>query len=312
VSDGQAPRVRTCATDRVHERLLRERPRYAAERDRVENTYWSACRSRDPVARTGVTTIPVVVHVVGDDLVEGPGAVTDEQVRSQIDVLTRDFRARNEDASSVPAPFRALAADARIEFVLATTDPDGAASAGVTRTPSSVATFESDDAVKSAATGGADPWPADAYLNLWVCRLGGGLLGYAQFPGGPPETDGVVVTHTAFGTGGTATAPFDGGRTATHEVGHWLNLRHIWGDDGTGCSGSDFVDDTPNQGGPNTGRPRFPRISCDNGPDGDLFVNYMDYVDDGAMTMFTAGQVFRMQAALDAARPGLGVAGSPG
>jgi hypothetical protein len=170
-----------------------------------------------------------------------------------------------------------------------------------------VAFTADDDAVKSAATGGSDPWPADRYLNLWVCRLEGGLLGYAQFPGGPAQTDGVVITYTGFGVGGTAAAPFDLGRTATHEVGHWLNLRHIWGDDGTGCSGDDFVEDTPNQGGPNTGRPAFPSVSCANGPNGDLFVNYMDYVDDAVMVMFTSGQVFRMQAALDAARSTIGV-----
>ncbi|GAA3039712.1 hypothetical protein GCM10020000_17610 [Streptomyces olivoverticillatus] len=99
--------------------------------------------------------------------------------------------------------------------------------------------------MKSTADGGCDPWPADRYLNMWACPLGGGLLGYAQFPGGPAATDGVVILHSAFGTGGTAAAPFDLGRTATHEVGHWLNLFHIWGDDGTGCSGSDFVADTP-------------------------------------------------------------------
>jgi hypothetical protein len=112
-----------------------------------------------------------------------------------------------------------------------------------------------------------------------------------------------VITYTAFGTLGTAAAPFDLGRTATHEVGHWLNLRHIWGDDGTGCSGSDFVDDTPNQASENTGRPTFPSVSCDNGPDGDLFMNYMDYVDDVAMFMFTTGQVQRMQTCLDNDRP---------
>src|SRR5690606_13088965 len=132
-------------------------------------------------------------------------------------------------------------------------------------------------------------------------------LGYAQFPGGPAETDGVVILHSAFGTTGTATAPFDLGRTTTHEIGHWLNLRHIWGDDGTGCAGSDFVADTPNQGGPNYGKPTFPQISCGNGPNGDMFVNFMDYVDDAAMVMFTAEQTVRMQAALDSNRSTLGV-----
>src|SRR5690606_9052059 len=133
------------------------------------------------------------------------------------------------------------------------------------------------------------------------------ILGSAHLPGGPAETDGVVILHSAFGTTGTATAPFDLGRTTTHEIGHWLNLRHIWGDDGTGCAGSDFVADTPNQGGPNYGKPTFPQISCGNGPNGDMFVNFMDYVDDAAMVMFTAEQTVRMQAALDSNRSTLGV-----
>ncbi len=139
-----------------------------------------------------------------------------------------------------------------------------------------------------------------------MCQLTGGLLGYAQFPGGPAATDGVVALHSAFGTTGTAAAPFNLGRTTTHEVGHWLNLRHIWGDDGNGCSGSDFVADTPNQGGPNYGTPTFPRVSCDNGPNGDMFMNYMDYVDDAAMVMFSTGQVTRMQATLDGLRSTIG------
>jgi hypothetical protein len=196
-----------------------------------------------------------------------------------------------------------VAADARIEFELAGTGPDGEPTGGITRTRTSTTSFGDDDRVKFGSAGGVDAWPSERYLNLWVCPLGGGLLGYAQFPGGPPETDGVVIAHTAFGTVGTARAPFDLGRTATHEVGHWLNLRHIWGDDGSGCSGSDFVADTPNQAGENTGRPAFPHVSCDNGPHGDMFMNYMDYVDDVAMFMFTTGQVQRMRACLENDRP---------
>jgi hypothetical protein len=106
-----------------------------------------------------------------------------------------------------------------------------------------------------------------------------------------------VILYTAFGVGGTASPPFHLGRTATHEVGHWLNLRHIWGDT-EDCSGSDFVDDTPNAAGPNFGKPSFPSVSCTNGPNGDLFVNYMDYVDDDSMFMFTTQQVARMSATL--------------
>jgi hypothetical protein len=137
-----------------------------------------------------------------------------------------------------------------------------------------------------------------------VCALGGGLLGYAQFPGGPKSTDGVVINYRAFGTMGTAQSPFNKGRTATHEVGHYFNLRHIWGDT-EDCSGSDFVADTPNCAGPNFGKPAFPKVSCNNGPSGDMFMNYMDYVDDAAMFMFTPQQVARMRTALDGPRRSL-------
>jgi hypothetical protein len=117
----------------------------------------------------------------------------------------------------------------------------------------------------------------------------------------------VVILQSAFGTKGTAAAPFNLCRTATHEIGHWLNLNHIWGDDGTGCAGTDNVADTPNQAGYNVGAPTFPKVSCSNGPNGDMFMNYMDYVDDRAMVMFTAGQCARMQACLDGVRNAIGV-----
>jgi uncharacterized membrane protein YgcG len=296
------PTQRTCGTMDVHQRLLRTAPGYREARDASENQALRAAIF--PAAgRTGCTKIPVVVHVVSKTAAQN---ISDAQIKSQIDVLTADFRRKNSDIGSVPAAFAPLTADARIEFELAKTDPSGNPTTGITRTTTTVTAFTDDDAVKSAASGGADAWPADKYLNIWVCQLGGGLLGYAQFPGGPAATDGVVIRHSAFGTTGTAAAPFNLGRTATHEVGHWLNLRHIWGDDGTGCAGSDLVADTPNQGGANTGTPAFPHVSCGNGPNGDMFMNYMDYTDDVAMMMFSAGQVTRMQATLDGLRASIG------
>ena len=296
------PERRTCGTQAVHERLLRTAAGYAEARSQIEN-YCMQAAMRGFVARSGCTKIPVVVHVVYRTATEN---ISDAQIDSQIEVLNKDFRMQNADISSVPSPFQPLTADPRIMFELATVDPDGNPTDGITRTSTTVNGFTDDDAVKSSSTGGADPWPSNKYLNIWVCKLAGGLLGYAQFPGGPSATDGVVITHTGFGTTGTAAAPFNLGRTATHEIGHWLNLRHIWGDDGTGCAGSDFVADTPNQGGPNYGTPTFPRVTCNNGPNGDLFMNYMDYVDDSAMVMFTAGQVSRIHLALDGPRSNIG------
>jgi len=249
--------------------------------------------------------IPVVVHVVWKTAAQN---ISDAQVQSQIDVLNHDYRKTNPDIANLPAVFQPLATDARIEFQLATTDPNNAATNGITRTQTQSDSFIDDNKVKSSATGGADAWDSSKYLNLWVCELGNNLLGYAQFPGGPAATDGVVILNSAFGTVGTAQAfaPYNLGRTASHEIGHWLNLRHIWGDDGGGCTGDDLVADTPNAAGPNFGKPVFPHVTCNNGPNGDLFQNYMDYTDDAAMFMFTAGQVARMQACLDGDRASIG------
>jgi hypothetical protein len=282
------PIRRTCATMAVHERLLRTVEGYAEARSASENHALRALVSGS-VGRTGCTEIPTVVHVVYKTDAQN---ISDAQIASQLRVLNADFRKQNADASSAPAPFAPLQGDARIQFALSE----------VTRTKTTEDSFSDDDGVKRVA----EAWPADAYLNLWVCQLGGGLLGYAQFPGGPAATDGVVILHSGFGTTGTAAAPFNLGRTTTHEVGHWLNLRHIWGDDGTGCAGDDFVPDTPNQGGPNYGTPTFPTVSCGNAPSGDMFMDYMDYVDDAAMVMFSVGQVTRMQATLDSSRSAIG------
>lgn len=290
-----ATRRRQCAAMQEYERLLEERPSFRTNQRRAEDDIARALASgeADRVTRR-LVTIPTVVHVVHRLPREDLSA---DQVRSQIGVLAADFRATNADAGTVPDPWKGLVADARITFRLATRDPDGRRTDGIVRVPTDRVSFGAGDDVKRSSRGGSDPWPSDRYLNIWVCTLSGGLLGYAQFPGGPKATDGVVVLNTAFGTTGTAAAPFDRGRTTTHEVGHWLNLRHIWGDT-LDCSGGDRVPDTPNCAGPNYGRPTFPTRSCHNGPHGDMFVNYMDYVDDAAMVMFTAGQVARMNACL--------------
>ena len=312
--DGQTPNVRTCGTMEVHRRLLSRFPEYARARDAIENLTLEHERGARSALRPGVTRIPVVVHVVWNTAAQN---ISDAQIASQIDVLNRDFRRTNPDVSSTPAAFLPLTADARVEFYLANVDFNGAATSGIERRQTPSASFTDNDAIKSAASGGANPWPADRYLNVWTApRLTsaiGDLLGYAQFPGGPAATDGVVILHSAFGTTGTAAPPFHLGRTATHEIGHWLNLNHIWGDDGTGCAGTDNVADTPNQAGSNLGTPTFPHVSCSNGPNGDMFMNYMDYVNDPAMFMFTAGQVARMQACLDGPRSAIGpdAAGAP-
>ena len=253
-------------------------------------------------AKSSLIKIPVVVHVVYKQASEN---ISDAQVKSQIAALNRDYQSKNADKSKVPAPWKGLVANVGIQFFLATKDPKGGSTNGITRTQTSHDSFTTDDKVKFAAQGGTDAWPTNKYLNLWACSLGGGLLGYAQFPGGPVATDGVVILNTGFGTNGTAAAPFNLGRTATHEVGHWLNLNHIWGDT-SDCSGTDHVDDTPDAQLPNYGKPAFPHVTCNNGPNGDMFPNYMDYVDDDTMVMFTQGQMARMHATLTGPRSGIG------
>jgi hypothetical protein len=299
MSPDEAPRHRTCAQMVVHELLAETQPEYRSRRlEAEEQTRQSILSGEAMTLVAKLVTIQVVVHVVHRTDEEN---ISDAQVKSQIAVLNRDFRAKNADRGSVPDVWKSLAADANIEFTLATTDPDGKPTSGITRTATRSRSFGPDNAVKSTKTHGADPWPADRYLNLWVCNLSQHLLGYAQFPAGPAATDGVVILYTAFGTEGAARAPFNKGRTATHEIGHFFGLRHIWGDRND-CTGNDFVADTPAAQQPNMGKPTFPHITCNNGPSGDMFMNFMDYVDDDAMFMFTLGQVARMNATLSVPR----------
>jgi hypothetical protein len=242
-----------------------------------------------------VITIPVVVHVVYANPNQN---VSDAQINSQIAILNQDFRKLNSDVSLTPAPFAPLAADAQIEFCLAQRDPLGNATNGITRTSTTHGAFYLENDVKFNSTGGKDAWNTASYLNLWVCNLSGGLLGYAQFPGGDPFTDGVVVNYTAFGNTGTATAPYNKGRTATHEIGHYFDLIHIWGDE-SACAQDDDVTDTPQQKNQNGGCPTYPLISgsgasCSGTAPGAMFMNYMDYTNDACMYMFTLGQATRM------------------
>jgi hypothetical protein len=248
-----------------------------------------------------ISKIRVVVHVIYRLPEEN---ISDDQIKSQIVVLDDDYRAKNKDISKVPEPFKPFIGDARIKFSLATSDPFGRPTTGITRTKTNRPSFSSDDKVKSVANGGADAWDADRYLNIWVATLGNGILEYAQFPGGPTTTDGVVILNRAFGTVGTVQAPFDKGRSTTVAVARYLNVRHIWGDRND-CVKGDFVSDTPIQQGPNFGKPVFPHITCNNGPNGDMFMNFADYVDDDAMYMFTKGQVLRMHETLQGPRKGL-------
>jgi len=296
-------KIRHCATMEVYNRQAEAFPEYRRAQASIENDINFLLEKNRSFRLSKPVLIPVVVHVVHHTETEN---ISDAQVFSQIKVLNKDFRAQNSDKQKVPSVWTNLVADSFIEFELAKTSPDKLNTSGITRTQTHVTSFGTDNAMKVASLGGKSPWPTTHYLNIWVCNLGDSILGYAQFPGGPPETDGVVIDFRAFGTEGTASAPFNAGRTATHEIGHYFNLSHIFGDGrSNSCSDADYVDDTPNQLGPNYQNPAFPKISCNNQPNGDMFMNYMDYVDDNAMFMFTDGQAARMNATLNGPRASL-------
>lgn len=228
----------------------------------------------DPGDNLGVITIPVYVHVIYSNSNQN---ISDSQINSQITVLNKDFRKTNSDVGQVPSLFAGVTSDSEIEFTLA----------GTFRHANSQSSWGTNDAMKYAYP----PITPQTHLNIWVCNIGGGILGYAQFPGGPSSTDGVVISPQYFGTTGYVSAPFNKGRTATHEVGHYLNLRHIWGDGR--CNRDDYVADTPSSDRPNYGCPSFPTNHCNST---DMTMNYMDYTDDACMYMFSNGQTARMRA----------------
>lgn len=270
---------------------LSEQLRIAKEEAKV----WENANSSE--GSRAVIRIPVVFHVMHNGEAVGTlPNVSDAQLISQIDQLNKDYRKTNSDTNLVPAVWKSTTADCEIEFCLAAVDPTGSPSSGITR--HDMGTGSWNDSRKAGTT-----WNRNNYLNIWIATIGGGTLGYAVPPGGPASSDGVVIDPLYIGVGGTASAPFNKGRTATHEVGHWLGVDHIWGDDGTACTGSDGIGDTPNQAGQNYGCPSFPRTdACTGTSPGVMFMNYMDYTDDACMYMFTAGQKARMISILNTTR----------
>ncbi len=311
------PGPRTCGTQaadlRQQNELRRRQPGYDAAKRTAP-----AASNRAQREAAVTYTLPVVVHIIYNGEAVGTGAnISQAQVQSQLDVLNEDYRKLNADGSLVPSAFQAVRADAQVQFVLAPRDPSGnplaepgidrvnAGSKGFTAAP--YADYYVDDIIKPATS-----WNPDQYVNIWVLPLPSTELGYAQFPdntaglgglsaqGGAANTDGVVVTYTAFGRVGTLNAVYNRGRTLTHEMGHFLGLIHVWGD--AQC-GNDYCADTPTQETSNFNCPSFPHVSCSNGPTGDMFMNYMDYVNAACMQMFSGNQQDRMQAVMAAGTP---------
>ena len=230
----------------------------------------------------GDIEIPVVFNVLYKQNAQN---ISLTQLQSQITVLNADYAASNSDYSLTPAEFQGVrSGDIRVRFVLD----------NVVRKKTNKQQWSTNDAMKKSSQGGIDATSPTTKLNIWVCNMGGGILGYAQFPGGAIATDGVVLDDQATGNTGTAAAPYGLGRTATHEIGHWLNLRHIWGD--TNC-GNDLVGDTPVHTSANYGCPAYPaNSSCGGTIHAMMTMNYMDYTYDACMYMFSLGQKTRMQA----------------
>jgi PKD repeat protein len=314
----QVPPSRTCGTmDAPY--LYQQNSKGQTFLDEFES--WIQERIKEEKSKNGnkamppVYTIPVIVHIIhnSNESVGQGRNISQAQINSQIDVLNEDFRRTNADAANTPAPFAAVAADIEIQFCMAQVDPSGnpltqpgihrvsATSIGLSNTTTGYSQTTIDNTIKPATS-----WDPNRYFNIWVCQLSGGLLGYAQFPsnsgltgmptnGGNANTDGVVVGYNYFGRVGTLSPPFNLGRTATHEVGHWLGLRHIWGD---GNCASDFCNDTPTQSNSTTGCPSYPNAAgCAGSPNppGRMFQNYMDYSNDGCMNVFTGDQKTRMR-----------------
>jgi hypothetical protein len=281
---------RACVSQEILEAQLKADPSLAGRMEAIEQL--TARYQQNPSAyrllANGTIEIPVVVNVVYKTAEQN---ISDAQIASQIAVLNADFGATNADISNVPAIFQGVqAGNVGITFVL-----DQVRRVLTKKTSFSYTT----DGVKKASGGGIAPLSPTTKLNMWSCNLSGGTLGYAQFPGGSPATDGVVMDDNAFGVT-VAGAPYNKGRTATHEVGHWLNLRHIWGD---ATCGNDLVSDTPLHTGANFGCPAAGITSSCAGTPVMMTMNYMDYTDDLCMYMFTAGQKTRMNATFVAGGP---------
>jgi hypothetical protein len=293
---------RQCASDDVLKEQLKDNPGQAKKMDDIERHIKKFIDERggetaaaSALANGTVLTIPVVVNVIYNTAQQN---ISDAQIASQIAVLNQDFRASNSDLSNLASTtFAGLGSDFEIQFNLVATN----------RKQSNKSSWGTRDAMKNSKKGGIDATSPTTHLNIWVCNIGGGILGYAQFPGGNASTDGVVIGPNYFGTTNYAgsgsfylSAPFNKGRTATHEVGHWINLRHIWGD--ANC-GNDQVSDTPTHNTANYGCPTYPHLSTCAGTPIEMTMNYMDYTDDACMYMFSPGQKVRARAVFAAGGP---------
>ena len=266
-----------CGTMGVLEDKLAENPELATKMAAVEEHTQKAISNgwTKRIAADGKLEIPIVFHVLYNTSSEN---IPLSQLQDQVDALNEDFNLQNPGRNSIPSEFTGVEANIDIRFVLE----------DVIRVQTKKRQWRPDDSMKFSSSDGSDVVNPQEFLNIWVVSnmpyRGGNILGYAQFPGGSWATDGVVLDHRF-----TGTTQYSTGRTATHEVGHWLNLRHIWGDGG--CGATDYVADTPDSDAPSRGCPTYPTVNCGTN---DMTMNFMDYSDDPCLNMFTEGQKSRM------------------
>jgi hypothetical protein len=322
-----APSHQRCGTTEYYNRLIQADPtlpaRWKAEGDRVAFEAMQRQAEEGPLNGTNanaITTIPVVVHVVGTAAQQA--FASDEMIQRQIDVLNLDFGGLNPDSVKIPAIWKPLFGHSEIRFCLAKRTPTGAATNGIERRVNALTvTAATVNNLKQNATGGLDQWDGNKYLNIWLGVFSDGTLGIATFPNtGAANLQGVAAHIGSIDQpcGSAFPGEYDRGRTLTHEVGHYLYLFHIWGDDGSACTGNDWgtpygalpascTDDTPNAGGPTFGCPTgvITDACATAATGGKMYQNYMDYTDDACMVMFTNGQACRAQGCIDLHRASL-------
>lgn len=283
---------KSCETVQYTDYQLQQFPAIAKRVTEIENflqkQHSAASGNNLRTSAPALIKIPVVVHILYNNATQN---ILNAQIQSQLDALNKDFRRLNADTINTPERFKQYAADVKIQFQLATADPNGRPTTGIVRKQTFRTFWTTDDKIKISSEGGDNAWDTKSYLNIWVGNLMTGLA-YATIPGTDQTKDGLVISFSAFGTNNSGGA-YSLGRTAVHEIGHWLGLKHIWGD--RAC-GDDGIADTPPQGGFTSGCPSTFRSSCSNGTLGDMYMNYMDYTNDQCMNMFTNGQKERMRA----------------
>jgi hypothetical protein len=304
-----AQNYQRCLTTRYDSLLTVKYPALSASKRQLNTLIKQKQASARINAEEGIIVIPVVVHVVhhtSSGAIGGPnnGNISKEQIDSQIEVLNEDYRRKLGTNGYNENP---VGDDMEIEFRLATRDPDGNPTDGVTRTYNTMESFDidqDDETLKSIIV-----WPTNRYLNIWVTTLKNRYLGYAQFPvvdniNGLPDlgklanTDGVVINHTNFGrkTGTVTSNVYGEGRTTTHEVAHWLGLLHTWGDQECG---EDYCADTPSATGPNNTVVCNEMFSnCQATFTRNMIENFLDYSPDKCMNVFTMDQKARIRSVL--------------